>query len=350
MTSTAKTFLWPLILILAAAAAGFWYYQRGLEQENARVAAQQAQVPRPPGRIACRGTIEPLDGIIRVSARSLSGQPSIVRELRVKEGDVVKPGQIVAVLDSHNQLQAIVDDLQAQVAVAQQRVATVKAGGKKADTSAAEAEIARLQVVLANDRQDADRYESLYRKGSATVAERDQRRVLVESTEQAIKAAQARVASIGEVRDVDVRLAEEEVRGAQANVARAEVELQASIVHAPSEGQVLKVHAHPGEEIGPEGLIELVSTDKMYVIAEVDESDVNRVRVGQTATITGDSLKAPLKGKVEFIGMRVAKNGLASTDPVTLTDARVIEVRIRLDSNDEASRLIHGQVTAIIEP
>src|SRR6202000_2274895 len=100
----------------------------------------------------------------------------------------------------------------------------------------------------------------------------------------------------------------------QANVARAEVELQASIVHAPSAGQVLKVHAHPGEEIGPEGLIELVSTDKMYVIAEVDESDVNRVHVGQTATITGDSLKTPLKGKVEFIGMRVAKNGLASTD------------------------------------
>jgi HlyD family secretion protein len=341
--------LWTLFLVLVAA-GGFWYYRRSIELENVRAAANQVHAPQPPGRIASRGTIEPLDGIIRVSARSLSGQPSIVRELRVKEGDLVKAGEVIAVLDSHNQLQAIVEDLQAQVAVAQRRVATVKAGGKKADTSAAEAEIARLQVVLANDRQDADRYESLYRKGSATVAERDQRQVAVETTEQAIKAAQARVASIDEVRDVDVRLAEEEVRGAQANVARAEAELQSSIIHAPSGGRVLKVHAHPGEEIGPEGLIELVSTDRMYVIAEVDESDVNRVRVGQLATITGDSLKAALQGKVESIGMRVAKNSLASTDPVTLTDARVIEVKIQLDSNEEASHLIHGQVTAIIEP
>ena len=341
---------WWILLPIAVAAIGVWLFERSVEREKTAAAASQVKPSQLPGRISSLGRIEPQDGIIRVSARSISGQPSIVGELRVKDGDWVKAGQVIAVLDSHKQMEAIVRDLESQVAVAQQRVATVKAGGKKADTTAGEAEIARLQVVLTNDRLDADRYEDLFRKGSATIAERDQRRLAVDTTVQAIKAAQARVASLSEVREVDVKLAEEEVRAAQANVARAEVELQASIVHAPSNGKVLRVRAHAGEEIGPEGLIELGRTDRMYVIAEVDESDVSRVRVGQAATISGQALKSPLSGKVDFIGTRVARDSLEPTDPVSLTDARVVEVKILLDNSDEASRFIHGQVTAVIEP
>ncbi len=351
MTGKRRTFVWWWLLPIAiAAAAGAWFYQRQTEQAKAEAAAASAKPVDSPSRIACRGKIEPVDGIVRVSARSISGQPSIVGELRVKEGDHIRTGQVIAVLDSHRQMEAAVRDLEAQVAVAQQRVASVKAGGKKADTAAGEAEIARLEALLAHQQRDADRYEDLYRKASATVGERDQRQVEVATTALAIKAARARVAGVDEVRDVDVRLAEEEVRAAQANVARAQAELEASIIHAPSDGQVLSIHAHRGEEIGPEGLIELVATDRMDVIAEVDESDVNRVRLGQSATVSGGALKAPLHGKVEYIGMRVGKDTLVPADPVSLSDARVVEVKIRLDSVEDAARLIHGQVTAIIEP
>ena len=91
-------------------------------------------------------------------------------------------------------------------------------------------------------------------------------------------------------------------------------------------------------------------TDQMYVIAEVVESDVSRVRVGQRATISGEALCAPLHGQVAFIGMQVARDNIAQTDPVSLQDSRVVEVKIRLDESQEAARLIHGQVTAVIEP
>lgn len=346
-----KRLWWTLSLIVAAACAGVWFFAQDGKLGKAAAAPNTVQtVPSVPGRIASRGRIEPLDGIMHLSARSISGQPSIVGELHVKEGDWVRAGQVIAILDSHRQLEATVRDLEAQVEVARQRLAAVKMGGKKADTAAGEAEIARLQAVLADARQGADRYEDLYRKGSATITERDQRQLQVETTLQAINAAKARLAGVNEVRDADVDLAEEEVRAAQASVSRVEAELEASVVHAPSEGRVLKVDAHAGEEVGSQGLIELARTDRMCVIAEVYESDVSRVRAGQSATVSGDALKTPLRGTVVSIGTQVAKDSLTSIDPVSMTDARVVEVKILLNDHEEAARLIHAQVTAIIEP
>jgi HlyD family secretion protein len=48
---------------------------------------------------------------------------------------------------------------------------------------------------------------------------------------------------------------------------------------------VLQIHARPGERVGPEGIVELADTSVMYAVAEVYETDVGRVRIGQRARI-----------------------------------------------------------------
>ena len=106
----------------------------------------------------------------------------------------------------------------------------------------------------------------------------------------------------------------------------------------------------PGEEIGPKGILELARTDQMYVIAEVPESDVGRVRIGNKARIRSEALAEPLGGAVESIGSQVSKENVAPADPVSFSDERIVEVRIRLDDSSRASHLIHGKVTALIEP
>ena len=343
-----KTLFWSFCLVAVGAGASFWFF--GTSARQAASAATPVKTPAMPGRVASMGRIEPLDGTVEVSARSLSGQPSIVSDLLVKEGDWVKTGQLIAVLDSHRQMEAAVQDLEARAMVAEQRVATVRAGGKKSDAAMALAEIARLQAVLDDARQDVERYDALYSRGSATVTERNTRRILAETTVQAINREKARVTGVDEVRDSDVKLAEAELESARASVAHAKAESEASRILAPSEGRVLKINAHKGEEVGAHGLLELGRTDRMYVVAEVYESDVKRVHVGQAATMTSEALKVPLHGKVEYIGVNVGKDSLAGLDPVSLTDARVIQVKIRLDESEDAARLIHGQVTALIEP
>jgi len=60
----------------------------------------------------------------------------LVRELRVKEGDRVRAGQPLAILDGNDQLQAALDQCRARLAVARSRLAQVKAGAKNADLEA----------------------------------------------------------------------------------------------------------------------------------------------------------------------------------------------------------------------
>jgi len=348
-SKTTKRIASILVFVAAAVAAGIWLMQNGgrvLGSSEAK--AEPARAVTQPASVSCLGRVEPREGIVRVSARSLSGQASIVGKLNVREGDWVKEGQELAVLDSRPQLEATVRELESRVAVAQNRLQVTKTGAKKGDVAAYDAEIARLEAILANQRTDLERCELLYQKQAATITERDQKQLAVLSTIQLIAASRSKLTSLEEIRTADVDLAEAEVRAATAGVARATAELDASVIRAPFAARVLKIQAHPGETVGPKGIVELGRTDRMYVIAEVLESDISRVKVGQSATVTGEALKEPWRGKVEYIGYQVAKDDVAQTDPVSLTDSRVVEVKIRLEQAPDAARLIHGLVTVVI--
>jgi HlyD family secretion protein len=143
---------------------------------------------------------------------------------------------------------------------------------------------------------------------------------------------------------------EMKVKVAKARLAGARAELALSEVRAPIAGRVLAVHAHNGERVGAEGLIELGRTDEMYAVAEVYETDISRVREGQPAVITSAALESSLTGRVERIGLMVAKMDVLGTDPVAKTDARIIEVDIRLDEGQDVSKLTYLQVTVEIGP
>ena len=121
-------------------------------------------------------------------------------------------------------------------------------------------------------------------------------------------------------------------------------------VRAPVDGQVLKVYARSGERVGANGIAEIAQNDAMYAVAEVYETEIRLVRVGQKARITSPALAEPLTGKVEYIGLKVGKLDVLDTDPAARTDARVVEVKIRLDDDARAAGLTNLQVDVAIQP
>lgn len=182
----------------------------------------------------------------------------------------------------------------------------------------AEAEVARAAAELERARNQLQRSRRLVHGAAASDAKR-------EDAESAVKVAAALL------------------EAAQADRAR-------TTVLAPVDGQVIAIHVRPGERLGPDGILELGQTQSMYAVAEVYETDITRVAIGQEATISSAALSAPLHGKVERIGLSIAKQDVLDTDPVARTDARVVEVDIRLDDGPDVSALTNLQVRVEIQP
>ena len=91
---------------------------------------------------------------------------------------------------------------------------------------------------------------------------------------------------------------------------------------------------------GDAGVLELGATDHMEAVAEVYESDVNRVRVGQEVTLISENggFSGQLNARVLRISPQVRQRAVLSTDPTGDADARVVEVRLALDP-DAAARV-----------
>jgi len=140
------------------------------------------------------------------------------------------------------------------------------------------------------------------------------------------------------------------VKAAQAAVTAANAMVELSTVQAPQKGQILQVHARPGERVGVEGVVEMGRTDKMYAVAEVYETDIIHVKQGQKARVLSPALPEPVTGTVESIGLKVGRMDVLGMDPVAQADARVIEVQILLDKPELVSHLTNLQVEVEISP
>jgi len=287
----------------------------------------QAQDTRQ-GAVSALGRLQPQDGVIRVGAPSTSASlsGSILLELHVGEGDYVKAGDLVAVTRAAAVLTAKVKQAEAE------RRTTARA----AEASQSEANAACVLAEVA--KREADRRVRLLAQKLASE----------EETEMAQGQAQATAASCIAA-NATARVSESEIETAVSRVAVAQAELERAYIKAPFNGRVLDVLVYPGEFIGAEGLLELGRVDKMYAIAEIYETDIARVKVGQTATISSDALPEPLGGRVELIRHKVQKQDVTGTDPAASKDARIIEAEILLDDPEAAASLTYLQVEIIID-
>jgi HlyD family secretion protein len=136
-----------------------------------------------------------------------------------------------------------------------------------------------------------------------------------------------------------VQVAQAEVNDALAAVERAQADLNLSYVRAPIDGQILEIYTQPGEIVSSQGIAALARTEQMYAIAEIYDTDIAKVRVGQPATITSEAFSGAIEGTVAQIGLQVGQQDIFSVNPLADTDRKVIEVKIRIDDPEARERI-----------
>ncbi|MBO1067693.1 MULTISPECIES: ABC exporter membrane fusion protein [Nostocales] len=375
-----------------------------------------------PQIVTALGRLEPETEIIKLSA-PLALDGDRISELLVKEGDNVKIGQVIAILQSRDLLKKSVIQSQQQVKVAKAKLAQIKAGAKSGEIQEQSAIVERIKAQYAGDQQSQQeniarisaqwegdriaqtatinkltaelknaeseykRYEKLFSEGAISNSVIDGKRLNVETAKQTLSESQAilnrinttankqlaeakvalnrinatsnkqinesqgKLNSIAEVRPVDVQLAQTEIESAIANLNRAKTELEAAYIRAPMTGQIIKIHTRVGEKIGDEGIADFAQTNAMMAVAEVYQTDISKIKLGQKAIITSQGFTGELQGTVQQIGLQVKRQNIFGDQPGENLDSRIVEVKILLNPEDskKVSGLTNLQVQTAIK-
>lgn len=322
----------------------------GLLLLAAATAADKAPAPSAIGTVSALGRLEPLGGVIHVSApHSLQG-PSILAALLVAEGQSVTNAQPLARTHTHAAMKAAWEQARRSVESAQARLDQSKAGLKPAELQALAAETRREQSEFSDAEREFARLQRLLRENAVSQQALDEASTRLLSRSNSLQAARHRESAGNEVRPVDVAVALAELRLAEAQERRAHEEFLQTIVLAPQEGEILAIHAHVGEVIGPDGLLDLGTTSRMSVKAEIYETDIRHVRAGQMAEITGEAFEGKLTAKVLRVGRRVRPNRLLNPNPSAFTDSRIVETILVLDTPEPVAGLSGALVNVRIRP
>jgi HlyD family secretion protein len=311
------------------------------------------------GQVHALARLEPASGLVVVGARP----GARIDKIQVAQGDLVTPGQVLAILEGHDQAQAQIALAEAQKKRAEHQRSVQKQRLALEREQFDKLQAAKLQAAarVFGSRQRWSQIEGLYKQlaEDKTLPARDRLDIMLryfqaenenlrgELEIKGYETAQQLVPRQRKLEDEelgdstpDVALLDRQIELARTGVSQTEVT-------APTGGRILAVLAHAGEvSSGP--LLELGDLSVMVATAEVYQADVPRLRVGDPATAR--VLETDVVGKVTRIGSVVGKNQLMSLDPRALQDRRVVKVTIGLDSPELARLLVNMEVDVAIRP
>lgn len=340
-----------------------------------------------PNSISALGRIAPEGEILRV------GGPGgdRIAELKVREGQRVQKGDPIAILQSFYELEAelgvaknrVAESLtlletEAELAQMQAEEAATRLQQsnlpKEQSILSQEAAIKRLQAELNQATAEVNRYTFLEQKGAATKQVLENRRLTLTQKMEELTQAQALLRQLRQEQSTATENTQAQIESIRANANRSQAQVQLdsalsqveladirkeqAIIRAPMTGQVLKVHLRNGESIEPpmgdsssgQTIVELGRTQQMFVVAEIYETDVSQIKRGMRASIESPVFEGKIDGVVDTIGLKVGKNDVLGTDPAAATDARVVEVKIKLRDSQKVASLTNLQVDVLIHP
>ena len=324
----------PILILLAAGAAAAYYFR-------------SAQVD--PNRIRLSGNLEMTQVDI---AFKLAGK---ISELLVREGDLVKAGQIIARLDRDTmtlqrqreesgvasaqsgiaqmstaivfQQEVLLRETQvrkSEIAAAEAQLNNLLAGSRKQEKVQASSTLEDARAQYQQSKKDWDRAERLFKNEDISRAQNDQAQTRLLITEAAMHAAEQRVSLVEEgPRKQEIELARaqlerakaaltltqasaEEVKRRQqemgvrqadmkratANVAVMDSQLNDTIAKSPLDGVVLLKTTEAGEVVAPGAtIVTIADIEHPWLRGYIPQTQLGRVKLGQKVTLTTDSYK-----------------------------------------------------------
>lgn len=302
-----------------------------------------------------------LTGIITTDEIIVSSEiQGRLQQLLTREGDTVTNGQLLAVIQPQ-EWQAALDfytnsaqQSSAQVTQAEADLQFQEAQSSNliwqsgASLAASKEQVSQAEADLENAALTFQREDNLYKQHVDSVKEYDQARTArdaanarVQSLRQQTIAAEAAVALAKSTADqiksrrAALEASRRQHAAANAQTERAQVQLDYTRIRAPADGMVDTRAALQGEVVTPgQGIVTLIDPDRLWVRADVEETYVVGIRLGDTLPVRLPS-GAERVGTVFFRGID-ADFATQRDASRTKRDIKTFEVRLRCDNKDRA--------------
>ncbi len=321
-----KKFRWSIsgvAMLIAAAVVGLWNTskQTGSAQDAVKAGGQQRF-------FTARGRTDAPDGTVVVAGEPNGG--SVLAELRVRDGQKVKKGDVLAILSNYAKVDVSLRIAEANLNKLKQTYDFVLNGSRRSDIALQEAQ---LKSSIEQNRLDA-----LNRARAGKPP--DVRELEAAIADQALKREMVRLELMKATLAHDLALYEIDLASSQANVESAKRALETSVVRSPIDGVVVQIFSREGEGVSPAGLIKIVDMAKLRVVADVDELQVARLTVGGKVEVTFRGSNEVHKGTVERIANTVKRMTRVEPDGGSSTDARVVQVEISIDDPSRVPQVL----------
>ncbi len=295
--------------------------------------------------LSSNGKVEP---IAPTTARAEF--PTFVAEVKAAEGQSIKKGQVIVVLDSAD-VRAQLSQARADLLAAQNDLKNSHGGGPPDERAQLQGDLAKAQTQVASLEQKQQVLAQLLAKKAATeteVADNDAALATARATLQTLQEKERALAQRSTVNGESAAL---RVTQAKDSISALEEKIRSAMVIAPSNGTLYSLPVHQGDfvKLG-DVLAEMADLTRVRVRAFVDEPDLGSLAVNQAVQVTWDALPDKIwTGRVEQVPKQVVPRGSRSVGEV-LCSVNNSKVELLPNVNVEVRILIHEVHDAIVVP
>jgi multidrug resistance efflux pump len=302
-----------LAILVAVAGVGLWVLP-SRQTSSAQDSGKPAQPP-----LIARGYTDAPEGTAVVAGDPAGG--SVLVELRVKDGQKVKKGEVLAVLSNYGRADVTLRMAEADLTKLKQQYDFILKGTRVTEIA--------LQEATLKSSIEQNKLDALQRARSGKPP--DVREIETSIAEQALERQKARLALMKTTLENDTAQYEIDIANTQSRVDSAKRTLEDALVRSPLDGVVVQIFSRQGERISPAGIVKVVDMNQLRVLADVDELHVGRLKPGGKVDVTFRGNNDVYKGTIERIAPTVKRMQRVEPDGGSSTDARVVQVEITID-------------------
>lgn len=289
------------------------------------------------------GQIEAGDEVKIVS--KISGR---VKEVNFEVGDYVKKGEPLIILETEelydqlSQAEAGLAQAKAALASAKANLAANESGALPQQLEQAETAFEQAEANYLNTKADYERMKALYEADAISKQAFDSMELKYkvaksqyESAKEQLRLTKERLPKNIEALRAQVAQTQAQVAQAQAQVELIKTNIKNSVIRAPISGIISSKQINPGEMCQAGAMLgSIVNVDKVKLVIDVPEDDINKIKDGQEATVNIDALgdEGKIKGKISTIS--------PASGP-----SRLFKVKIEIENKDH--RLKPGMFASV---